>query len=360
MTATQPSHPNVPILMTPSGILRHSHRVIFIWNEVAQDLGIWSWRALDHEGGALSGTVRGLLKELENIQNDPPGVIIANPGQLLYSNRLGRAVTLQTWNNLPRESAVHPTPKVDPKWNLIPGNKTPEEHARFVFDNVVLNPDLVARNAEIYVVGLGTGADVLVQVMNSNWPAYSSRISALGLTTPSVQLEQITNQDFKTFLIERSRSWDASSTPLDACLALPEASIGPAIETTTVAEASNANSDQKMGFSPEDHNVFQQSIICPTFSCGQEVVNGSIFSLVYPRILSWFLNEVAANARTYKNPSFDIFQFPKNEEPAARSDGLTEVEAAEPGAGDGALDGGAETSVLGESIVPNGGQSGPS
>ena len=163
MTTTKPKSAHVPILTSSPDLLRKKKQVVVVLNEAVQDLGIWTWRAMEQEGGMTFGTALGLARGLKKCKDEAPGLIVANLGQLLYSAKYGRAVTRESWNSFPRESAVHPPPMVHPQRNLIAGNKTPEDHIQFVFDNVILNPDLVAKDAEIYVVGLGTGADEVLQ-----------------------------------------------------------------------------------------------------------------------------------------------------------------------------------------------------
>ena len=167
MTTTKPTEPHVPILTTPLDLLRSKRRVLVILNEPLQDLGVWAWRVVADEGGMVFGTALGLARELKKCKDEAPGLIVANPGQLLYSHKYARAVTYTSWDSMPRKSGVHPRPRIHPQHNLIPGNKTPEEHARFVLDNVVFNPDLVAKDAEIYAVGLGIGANEVIQLFNA-------------------------------------------------------------------------------------------------------------------------------------------------------------------------------------------------
>ena len=167
LTETKPKEPHVPILMTAAGLLGKKKRVLVIMNESSQDLGIWTWRHAEPGSGAMSGTALGLVDGVKKHKDEQPGIIVLNPGQLRWSNKYRRAVTDESRRSLPRQSAFHHAPLVHPKYNLIPGNDTPENHLRHVFDNVIFNSDIVAKDAEIYLVGLGsTGPDDLLQHLN--------------------------------------------------------------------------------------------------------------------------------------------------------------------------------------------------
>ena len=104
-------------------------------------------------------------KKFENPQ-DAWGMVVLNPGQLLYSHNLGGAISHASWNSLPRPSAVHPPVRKDYQANFITGNETPEEHIRFVFEKVVGNQSVVAPDAELYVIANGTVAAPFVQTLD--------------------------------------------------------------------------------------------------------------------------------------------------------------------------------------------------
>ncbi|KAL9075244.1 MAG: hypothetical protein Q9157_004074 [Trypethelium eluteriae] len=316
MTTTKPSDPHVPILTTPLDALRKKTQVLVIVNGHMQDLGVWAWRLLEHEHGSLNGTALGLAKKLNHCAKEQPGMIVANLGQLLFSHKYQCAVTRDSWNSLPRASAVHPSPKIHPEHNIIPGNENPEAHLRFILENVVLNPDLVAKDAEIYVVGLSRSADVLIELFNSEWSKYSPRITAIGLTSPSTMPERITNSDFKTFLAERARSWESAYAPLNVCTDRPEPTVSPAVNSSS-ASTNTGDTDPGPQWGLGDDGPIQQLKLCPTFSGGDEFIDELVFPRVYPHVVDWFFNEVGINPAGYKNPELEIF---KTNEEVGQSD----------------------------------------
>ena len=164
-------------------------------NDSNQDLGIWSYRWLGEHCGLVEGTAVGVAIELlkrsairsagewnfvpsfksQASSNKIPsryktsikaneeskkfldqdkawGLIVLNPGQLLYSHNLNSAISYSSWNSLPRPSAVHPPVRKDIDENFVEGNETPEEHIDFVFERILSNPDLIALDAKFYIV----------------------------------------------------------------------------------------------------------------------------------------------------------------------------------------------------------------
>ena len=139
---------------------------------------------------------------------------------------------------------------------------------------------------------------------------YSSRVTALGFTSPSVLPDGVSDLDFKSFLAQRARSWVSSAAPLNACIALPGKDTSAATDASaTEAGLDSDNHEQPWG----DHGPPKEPNLCPTFSCAKETVNESIFPLVFPNIVEWFFNEVAPDSKTYKNPELELFEFPEDE-----------------------------------------------
>ena len=179
-------------------------------NGIFEDLGILSYRTINTEGinrgsaicfvkelysqfcnssnevsntqekndGAVSGALKhyDLTQDQTNEDNgnttgvdeaNRPGVIILNPGQLLYSYKQGTAMTQTSWSGKPRPSALHPASPPLPE-NHVPGNVTVQEHLQFVFDKVLANKDLVADDTMIHLVGLWNGGIELVKYLEKN------------------------------------------------------------------------------------------------------------------------------------------------------------------------------------------------
>jgi len=196
LTIEKPPEPAVPILITSPNSLRRSKHVIVVVNNPMQDLGVWSYHVLSNQGGLVPGSIlsivedmavackRGQNRTLTNSLSDSgqpaylesmeeasvldelSGLVMLNPGQLMYSHRSNKTVTAASWSAMPRPSAVHPGIVFDAAKNTIPGHHTLQEHLQSVFCNVINNPDYVSPDAYLYFVGIDDGGNALVSFLN--------------------------------------------------------------------------------------------------------------------------------------------------------------------------------------------------
>ncbi|KAK8156011.1 hypothetical protein IWX90DRAFT_480974 [Phyllosticta citrichinensis] len=156
-----------------------------------------------------------------------PGLVVLNPGQLLYSHRLDKSMTRQSWNSQPRKTAMHPVPGYDTEFNTIPGNRTVAEHVKFVFDNIINNPEWVSRDANVYIIGNGNGGDAVLDFLDSEWPTYKERVAAITLIDPTPIRYPLKDHDFAAFLRHRARGLVPSEQPAGTPVAVPCASEHP-------------------------------------------------------------------------------------------------------------------------------------
>lgn len=189
LSSTKPNGPHVPILAPPADVLKTRKRVFVIINDDChQDLGILAYRELQRDGGLNGGSVVNFAKEIVNhsrsdakmkeklakdgaeIEDDEhiPGLIVLNSGQLLYSHKFNKALSIRSWNALPRKSISHDGIVIHPMENRIEGQHTPQEHIKTVFETVIKNPAFVAPDAEVYVVAIENGSEHLLDVLNSD------------------------------------------------------------------------------------------------------------------------------------------------------------------------------------------------
>ena len=160
-----PHSPHVPILVSPS--FDSSSRLIVIFGEPVQDLGIWAYRIVGHEsinsGSAVdlvTAVLRGNDDGNEHTENgeaatgNKPGLILTNPGQLVWHCAKERAISLPSWHALPRRSAVEPPMKMTFR-NKIPGNESWQDHVTYVFEEVL--GKIVSEDTKIDIIGLAEG-----------------------------------------------------------------------------------------------------------------------------------------------------------------------------------------------------------
>ena len=155
---------HVPILASKD--LTTKDRVIVFFGERHAEPGILSWRVIGEEGiklGSLVDFATAVFAPTSSVRDSAPGVIITNPCQLLWYRGGSRAVSLNEWLCLPRQSAVHESFKVDKVKNLIPGNRDYREHVNYIFDHVL--PKLVKKEAKIDVIGIEYTASAVVEYL---------------------------------------------------------------------------------------------------------------------------------------------------------------------------------------------------
>ena len=98
-------------------------------------------------------------------------------GQLLWYRRGQRALTVASWNGLPRKTGVSSAMKIDPLKNHVRGNKNPEEHVRSVFAEAIWG--LGHADAVIDVIGMGDGAEEVVKYLDRNWDRWGGQVRAI-------------------------------------------------------------------------------------------------------------------------------------------------------------------------------------
>lgn len=293
--------------------------IVIINDDTYQDLGILAYRELQREGGVNGGSIinfvktvdrhftvnsdSGLEKKLaedddasDEKNNHVPGMIVLNNGQLLYSHKYNKAMSIRSWAALPRKSIFHDSIKIHEVENHVEGHMTSKEHIKTVFDSVILNSDFVSPDAEVYVVAIENGIEKLINVLHEDCKSYflgkrfrncptdtytvhkfADRITALAAVQSPVGGHAITNPDVKAFLQNRGRNWATSNTGSlapDQCNALPVDSASP--EPVL------------------DGGFCAMTPICPTFGGGDTSVGECVFvqSIVQKAILNFF-EEVA-------------------------------------------------------------------
>lgn len=159
----EPSDKHVPIYLSPN--IKHKKRVIVCFPDSQIDPTVLSFRISGEEAvgnGTISKMASGVMNgPTATSDNGAPGLLIANPGQLLWCRGESRAVTRFEWMNLPRPSAAHPCYRIDTEKNLIPGNTTSKEHVEYIFNNV-LTEMYIDPECKIDIIGLEwTGKEVV-------------------------------------------------------------------------------------------------------------------------------------------------------------------------------------------------------
>ncbi|KAF2109754.1 Arb2 domain-containing protein [Lophiotrema nucula] len=305
LPANPPPRPSIPILAPPTEILRTKKKVYVVINDSNQDLGILAYRQLQRDLGINGGSVINYAKEIyarsseskdsiniyddlaeiKNKDRDTPALIVLNPGQLLYSHKQDRALSLQSWNAQPRKSICHDNIRIDDNLNYVPGMKTAKEHIDFAWRTVFYNTEskYIHEEAQVYIVAIEDGAANYLELVDKNPVWFAARVAALALISPNKVAAQFKSRKARKFLSEKARAWshtELSSNPQD-CIGIPGARI-PGTNTVPIC-TTFAASDQ-----PSAECIFTD------FNVQHEILN--------------FFDEVASSEDPFRwcNPDFDI------------------------------------------------------
>ncbi|KAI1947238.1 hypothetical protein LOZ12_000791 [Ophidiomyces ophidiicola] len=212
---------HVPILATSS--LGNQTRLIVVFGEPTQDLGIWAYRTIGNEGinvGSAVDFAKSIIRNeadtsstKKDQRDTDSGLILTNPGQLVWHCGGERAVSLPTWNALPMRYAVDPPMRMGPQ-NKIPGNETWQDHITYVFEHVL--DKMTPKTAKIDIIGLAEGGLGAIRYLAENWQAWRSRISAICLTNPLHNIGHLEPPEFAHFIATRTRAYLISGRPLDS------------------------------------------------------------------------------------------------------------------------------------------------
>ena len=170
--------PRAPILVSKN--LASALRIIVVFGESIQDLGIWAYRSIGTDG-INAGSAVSFARAVLGFDNPNPtsdesidhskakksdtALVLANTGQLIWHCASGRTVTHASWLGLPRRSAVDPPVTLSQR-NKISLNEDWQKHVECVFEEVLsARGKLVRSDAKIDVVGMAEGALGAVQYL---------------------------------------------------------------------------------------------------------------------------------------------------------------------------------------------------
>lgn len=297
---------HVPILVSPD--LASKKYVIVFFPERHTDMGVLSYRVMGDEGiniGSIVNFVQCIMKgppppsevTVGGASNtDPnaapvakalverPGIVIANPSQLIWYRGGGRAVTDREWLCMPRESAVHEPMRIDEVRNRVEGNKNFEEHVQYIFEHILSSDDdnqpLCDPRAKISVVGQEYPGSAALQYMVNNWMGWRYRISCVALISPQHSLEGLFStfdmtatgdvaerEQTTDFIARRTRAYRVSHKPLETVM----------------------SGRTRLG--------------CNVYSSGETLYEESVFVRCWPSVLDWI--DVCRFSDTFAEPVTD-------------------------------------------------------
>ncbi|KAI2462804.1 Arb2 domain-containing protein [Annulohypoxylon bovei var. microspora] len=278
-----PSDPHVPIFVSKD--IASKSRVVIIFGETSQDLGVLAHRVIGGVGGVSKGSmvsiVSSLLKQSSSSTDlRPPGIILANTGELLWWPEGGRTLGRVAFDAVRMQSAVQSGNMITGE-NMVPGNGTMMRHISYMFSEVI--PHFVNDAAGIDVIGVGDGADLVevcldYLIMEDNW---KNRINCLALVGGLYPVWELKNKEFaKEFLRNKARAYATSLEPAGMVLSGPDGNP----KTTTFTNQG-----------------------CPVYSSGEPHYIEMTLITAHDLVLDW-LQEVAmtSNNEEYLNPEYHV------------------------------------------------------
>ena len=236
-----PTDKHVPILVSKD--ISSKDRVVVFLGERQMEPGVLSWRVIGDAGikhGSMVDFVDAILHgPTATAGQKAPGVIIANPCQLLWYRGGARAVSDAEWMDMPRESAVSEALRIDGLRNRVEGNGDYEEHVRYVFEKVVKG--LVKKDAMIDLIAVEYAASAALEYLAGNCEfnvqgsttlltscltdagdlgnEWASRITGICLAIVQYKMEDLVEggapDEFVSFISKRCRAYTISPSGLE-------------------------------------------------------------------------------------------------------------------------------------------------
>lgn len=292
---------HLPILISKG--LKEKKHVIVVFPERHIDAGILSYRLMGEESinrGSIVNFVKSVLgigssetgqqrpgqiespSGLPDLRSkDIPGIVIANPSQLIWFRGGSRVVTDREWLCLPRISPIYGPMRVDEEKNRIEGNKDFKQHVRYLFDHVLSNtddePKICHTQAKFSIIGQEYVGSEVLYYLAGNWHTWKNRVNCVALINPQHELEELFEEfdmavagdrndrdEIEDFIARRTRAYRLSHHALEALIP----------------------GRDRLG--------------CNVYAAGETLYEESCFVRCWPSILDWI--EMCRVSETYAEP----------------------------------------------------------
>lgn len=204
---TDPSQPNLEIRVSED--IDKKSRVIIFLGENNQEFGVLAHRVIGGKGGVNKGSVVGLVQGLKKQKSSttdpsPPGIIIANPGEMSWWPEGKRTLTITGRHAIPMSSAVQIGYHFTEKKHRVPENRNMAEHVRYILDKVV--PALVPETAKLDIITISDTGEKVQKYLNKDevWAKLGPRMNSLTIVAGWFDQSSVESESFRKFLAEVS------------------------------------------------------------------------------------------------------------------------------------------------------------
>ncbi|KAF3768526.1 hypothetical protein M406DRAFT_44771 [Cryphonectria parasitica EP155] len=216
--------PHVPIFL--SSKLQTKKRIVVIFGEREQDLGVIAHRVIGGAGGVDAGSMVSVIKILQAQGGEADGekgesslgIVLANPGENWWWPEGGRALSYRQSMGVKMRSAAHKGIFYNPEVNDIPCNTDVDAHIECVFETVLSNPEFVDGGATLEVLAVSDAAVAVQKYLDENWDRWAGRIGCLALLALGMGEDEFRNENFAKFLREKARMYivcgETAGTPI--------------------------------------------------------------------------------------------------------------------------------------------------
>ena len=162
-----------------------------------------------------------------------PGIIILNPGALIWSYKEKKTMTQPSWLARQRSNALGEDYAVNQTHNYVAGHLDAKEHIETCLDFIL--PQLVNNDAHLYVVGITNSAEHFIKwydarsctigTLHRGHPdvgGIAAQFSAMAFMQPTHDANNVRCETVRIMLNDRARSWIESSQPLGKFLNCPK------------------------------------------------------------------------------------------------------------------------------------------
>lgn len=199
---------HVPIFISKD--LHKADRVVVLFGEGLQQLGVLAHRVIGGQGGVDEGSVVSLVKAI--LKTDA-GVVLANTGERWWWPEGQKPLCHRDSLGVKMKSCVHKVGSFDPTVNQIPGNEDVAAHVRSVFERVLGNAKkdgedegFVDSSTRIQVIAVGEAAPAVETYLDEDWGRWNDKIDCLAMLGDGKPVYELKHGGFKTFLREVSGS----------------------------------------------------------------------------------------------------------------------------------------------------------